>query len=158
MLNRLALRRHGYNVKRTTDLACVRLGARAYMRTHRHTCAHIHMHTHIPIVRHVDRRGGRATNSHAYLDACPHKSQKVWPKVWKAAPPVAISCRFLLTGVDVKWVYYPTHLPVQPKFLTLLYDYRDTQHDTDRSECRIWVLPAWGFCWLLWISFESANY
>jgi hypothetical protein len=137
MLNRLAFRRHGYKVKRTTDLACVRLGARACMRTHRHTCAHIHMHTHIPSARHVYRRGGRATNSHAYRHTPQTKSQKVQPKVLKWIPPMRNSCRFLLTGHHVKWVYYPNPPHMQSKYITLLYDYRDTQHDTDRSECRI---------------------
>lgn len=75
MLNRHASRRHGYNVKRTTDLACVRLGVRAYMRTH------------IPTDRHVDLAVGRATDRLAYLPTCPHKKPKSPAESLKSSTP-----------------------------------------------------------------------
>jgi len=95
MLNRLAFRRHGYNLKRTTALACVRLGARAYMRTyvrthrrtHRHTCAHIHMRAHIPSVRHVDLAVGCATDRYAYLPTCLHEKPKSLTESLKSSTP-----------------------------------------------------------------------
>lgn len=97
--------------------SCARTGERAYVRT----C----------------RRVSRST----YMRACMRegrqaKSQKVQPKPPKGRPPVAISSRFGRAAVSVKWLYYPLPPHIQQSSLTLLHDYRDTQHDTDRSECR----------------------
>ena len=55
---------------------CAWASERAYVRTHRHTCAHIHMRTHIPNERQTDRRGGRVTDRHAYLPTCLQKKPK----------------------------------------------------------------------------------
>jgi hypothetical protein len=109
-----------YNVMLNRDQvgrSCARTGERAYVRT------------------------GRRASRHTYMRACirarlTDKSQKVQPKPPKGRPPIAISSRFGRAVVIVKWVYYPLPPHVQSKYVTLLHDYRDTQHATDRSECR----------------------